>query len=157
MIGAEVRAMPWKRIVAAAVVLLLGAAFLAGYVPERRLRMAAEEQARLAQDRLAAAEARVRFGELLGEVLTVKEVTMRQNYGQAQELSSSFFDRVRAEASETREMAFREALNEILAKRDAVTAALTKADTGVVETLHTMELRLRRALGYSVSPEPAPR
>jgi hypothetical protein len=60
--------MPWKRVIAVAVILLLGAAFLAGYVPERRLRMAAEEQARLAQNRLAAAEARVRFGELLGEV-----------------------------------------------------------------------------------------
>jgi hypothetical protein len=119
--------------------------------------MAAEEQARLAQNRLAAAEARVRFGELLGEVLTVKEVTVRQNYGQAQQLSSSLFDRVRAEAAETRESAFRDALNEVLARRDAVTASLTKADPGVVEVLHTIELRFRRALGYSVPPEPAPR
>jgi hypothetical protein len=149
--------MPWKRIVAVAVVVLLGGAFLVGYVPERRLRIAAEEQIRLIQDRLAAAEARVRLGELLGEVLTVKEVTIRQNYGQAQELSSSFFDRVRAEAAETRESAFRDALNEVLARRDVVTAALTKAEPSVVEVLHTIELRFRRALGYSMPPEPTPR
>lgn len=148
--------MPWKRIVAVAV-LLLGGAFLVGYVPERRLRIAAEERARSSQSQLAAAEARVRLGELLGQLLTVKEVTMRQNYGQAQELSSSFFDRVRAEAAETRESTFRDALNEILARRDAVTAGLTKADPAVVETLDTIALGLRRALGYRLPPEPAPR
>jgi hypothetical protein len=149
--------MPWKRLAAIAAVVLAGGAFLAGYMPERRLRMAAESQSRLLEDRLAAAEARIRLGEILGEVLTIKETAMRQNYGLAQELSSPFFDRVGAEAARTRDDAFRDALTEVLGRRDGVTAALTKADAGVVEVLHAIELRLRRALGYDVPPEPAPR
>jgi hypothetical protein len=149
--------MRWRRIAAVAAVILIGGAFLIGYVPEHRLRMAAEAQSRMVQEELATAEARIRMGELLGQALTIREVTMRQNYGQAQELSSSFFDGVQAEAARTPESAFRDALNEVLAKRDAVTAALTKADPGVVEILHMIELRVRHALGYTLPPEPAPR
>jgi hypothetical protein len=149
--------MRWKRIVAIAAVVVIGGAFLAGYLPERRQRTAAELQVRMLQEKLAAAEARGRMGEFLGHALTVKEVTMRQNYGQAQELSSSFFNGVRAEAAATPDGGFRDALNEVLARRDSVTAALTKADPGVIEILHMIELRLRRALGYTLPPEPAPR
>lgn len=149
--------MRWKRIVAIVGVVLMGGAYLAGYLPEHRLRTEADTRGRMLEERLAAAEARTRMGELLGEVLTVKVVTMRQNYGQAQDLSSSFFDRVRSEAARTPDSTFRDALNEVLAGRDSVTAAVTKAEPGVTEILHTVELRLRRALGYSLPPEPAPR
>ena len=149
--------MRWKRIVTIVVVVLMGGAYVAGYLPEHRLRTEADTRARMLEERLAAAEARTRMGELLGEVLTVREVTTRQNYGQAQELSSSFFDRVRSEAAMTPDSTFRDALNEILARRDSVTAALTKAELGVTETLHTVELRLRRTLGYPLPPEPAPK
>jgi len=37
--------------------------------------------------------------------------------------------------------------------RDGVTAALAKADPAVVEALHGIELRLRRALGYALPPD----
>jgi hypothetical protein len=148
--------MSWKRIVAVVVVVLMGGAYLAGYLPEHRRRTEADTRGRTLEGRLAAAEARNRMGELLGEVLTVTEVATRQNYGQAQDLSSSFFDRLRSEAAVTPDSTFRDALHEILARRDSVTAALTKAEPGVTGTLHTVELRLRRALGYPLPPELAP-
>ena len=55
-------------------------------------------------------------------VLTVKEVTMRQNYGLALEHSSRFFDAVRTEAAATLDPGLRDGLNEVLGKRDSVTA-----------------------------------
>ena len=143
------------RSVAIIAVVVIGGIYFAGYLPEHQQRTAAETQARMLEQRLAAAEARIRMGELLGQALSIREVTMRQNYGQAQDLSSSFFDRVRSEAADTPDSVFRDALNELLAKRDAVTAALTKAEPGVNDTLHAIELRLRLALGYALPPESA--
>jgi hypothetical protein len=147
--------MPMKRIVAIVASVLIGGAFLAGYIPERRLRMAAEQESATLHDRVAAAEARVRMGQLLGHVLAVREAVQRQNYGQAQELSSSFFDSVRAEAAATSVDEFRTALNDVLSRRDAVTASLAKADPAILEVLVLLEVRMRRALGYPTPQEPA--
>jgi hypothetical protein len=140
--------MPLKLIAAITVIVLLGGAFLAGYLPEHRLRLVAEQQSLALREQLAAAEARVRMGQLLGQVLALREVVTRQNYGQAQELSSAFFDSVRTEAAATPLGDYRSALNDVLARRDALTASLTKADPGTVEALSTIEAQVRRALGY---------
>jgi hypothetical protein len=94
------------------------------------------------------------MGRLLGHVLTIRETVMRQNYGSAQELSSAFFDSVRVEAAAPAPNEFAAVLNEVLSQRDAVTAALTKADPEVGKVLHAIEVRFRRALGYSLPPEP---
>jgi hypothetical protein len=145
--------MPWKRIGAIAAIVVIGVAFLAGYLPEHRMRTAAEQESLSLGERLRAAEAHVRMGQLLGEALTIREIVMRQNYGQAQELSSSFFDRVRQEASTTPVDEFRTTLEGILARRDSITASLTKASSGVLDTLNTIELQLRRVLGYPLPPE----
>lgn len=147
--------MPWKRIATIAAIVLVGGAFLAGYLPEHRLRTAAEQQSLALRDQLAAAEARVRMGQLLGQALAVREVIIRQNYGQAQELSSAFFDTVRKEAAATPLDQFRSVLNEVLSRRDGITASLTKADPGTVEALHTIEVQMRQALGYPLPQEPA--
>jgi hypothetical protein len=144
-----------RGIVAVVAVVLLGAAFLGGYVPEHRQRASAEMEVERLRNRLVVAEDRVRMSELLGRILTIGEVTARQDYGHAQDLSSAFFDAVRAEGSTTHDDQLRAGLAEALARRDAVTAALAKADPGVLDILHTIELRLRQALGYPVPPEPS--
>jgi hypothetical protein len=143
-----------KRTAAVAVTVLIAAAFLVGYLPERRLRTAADREVEALREQLAAAEARVRMGRLLGQALTLREVVIRQNYGQAQERSSSFFDGIRAEASATPLSEFRDALNDALLRRDSITASLTKADPAVVEALHAIEVRMRGALGYSLPQSP---
>lgn len=149
--------MPWKRIGAIAAIVLVGGAFLAGYLPEHGLRTAAEQQSVALREQLAAAEARVRMGQLLGQALTLREVVMRQNYGQAQALSSSFFNGVSGEVAATPLNEFREPLTEVLSRRDSVTAALTKGDPAAVELLHAIEVRIRSALGYPLPPESAAR
>jgi hypothetical protein len=146
--------MSWKRIASIAAIVLLGGAFLAGYVPEYRLRTAAEREAATLRQQLSAAEARVRMGQLLGQALALRDVVTRQNYGQARDLSSSFFDAIRAEAATTPLTEFRDVLNEVLLRRDSVTASLTRADPAVGETLQTIEVRIRGALGYSLPPDP---
>ena len=147
--------MSWKRIAAFAAVVLIGAAFLAGYRPERRLRTAAQEESVKLRQQLDAAEARVRMGELLGQAIAIREVVMRQNYGQAQELSSAFFDSVRRKAAATPLAEFRSVLNDVLSRRDSVTASLAKADTATLEALRMIEVQIRRALGYPVFEEAA--
>ena len=145
--------MTWKRIAAVAAIVLAAAAFMAGYIPEHQLRMTAEQETVTLRERLRDTEARVRMGQLLGQVLSLREVVIRQNYGQAQDLSSTFFNSVRTEATATPLSEFRDVLNEVLSRRDAITASLTKADPAVGEMLHVIEVRMRGALGYSLPPE----
>src|SRR5574341_439584 len=100
--------------------LLLGAAYVAGMWPERTRRSTLEsEKAQLSQ-RAEAAEARVRVGALVGELLTLEEVTREMNYGQARGLSSPLFDRVQAEAARTTDGGMKASLQSVLALRDPV-------------------------------------
>ena len=135
---------------AAAVVIVIAVAYLAGYWPQRSLRLAAETRAGELDARAGAAEARVHTGELLGRALTVKELAMRQDYGQALERSSTLFDDIRRAAAMISDAQLRDGLNAALGMRDTVTARVAKGEPGSVETLHDVELELRRALGYEV-------
>lgn len=147
------------------VALLVG--YLGGLLPERGRRMVAEtqvasHQAEVASIRqeLTSVEGRIRVGVLLGRALMVKELAAGSDYGRAQQVSSEFFDAVRAESTATDDAARRAVLMSVLSRRDAVTAALAKGEPAVVSTLTMVERDLRRALDYPVAdsgPEgPAP-
>ena len=136
-------------IVAVVAAVVVVGAYLAGYLPERRARVAGERELTTVREELSAAQQRVRLAELLGRALMLKEAAQRQNYGQALELSSAFFDAVLAEMKRSGE-GERARLAEILAMRDGVTAALAKADPAIVDSLHRVEVHLRQALGYPV-------
>lgn len=139
-------------VVVAVVVLIV--AYLIGYLPERRQRVAAEARADSLQTTLTLAEARLRGGELLGDLLTVRELVARQDYGQARERSSALFDAIRREAMTTPVPELQTGLNNALAQRDNITAGLAKGEAATATALHTIELDLRRALGYEVSGPP---
>ena len=141
--------------VTAALILLVGV-YVAGYWPQSRARASAEEQVRTLDGQLTAVQTRLRVAELLGQVLTVKEVAARRNYGQAQELSSTFFDRVRVETMSIGDSVLRNALNDVLGRRDVVIAALARSDPAVTEALHELELLLRRALNFATPPSSTP-
>jgi hypothetical protein len=149
----EVTEMRTKAVIGIAAAAVFAGGYLIGYWPERRVRIAAEAETVALQSRLVTAEARLRVGALLGQALTLKEVAMRHDYGQALQLSSSFFNAVRDEPARSVSGELSNLLNEVLTMRDAVTAALAKADPSVVETLHRIELSLRRALAYPLPPE----
>ena len=144
-----------KRIAVIAVVILIGGAFLAGYLPEHMQRTVAERESLALREQLEAADARVRLARLLGRVLAIEEVVMRQDYGQAQGLSSAFFDEVRSEVAATPMDEFRSVLQDVLSRRDSVTALLSKADSGVRDVLHTIEVQIRRVLDYPLPKDSA--
>lgn len=141
-----------KLILVVASVVVLAAAYVIGYWPQRTQRLAAESRVETLQTTLALAEARVRAGALLGRVLTVGELVGRQDYGQAMERSSALFDGIRQEATATPDPTLRDGLNAALGKRDLVTSGLAKADPATAETLRAIGLDLRRALAYELLP-----
>jgi len=141
-----------KGVIAGGVVVLIGLAYVGGYWPEHRQRVALDADIATLREQLAESEARVRMGRLLGEVLNIREAVVTLNYGQAQELSSRFFDSVRAEASATPVAAFKVAFEAVLQTRDQVTAALARGDQAAGESLRRSELQLREALGYPIAP-----
>ena len=141
-----------KRYFAALVIFLAGLAYLAGYWPERQRRQALEGQLTSLRAELAEAQARVRLGGLLGQLLAAEDAVSAQNYGDAQALSSKFFDAVRAEATRTAAGSFRDVLEKVARMRDPVTASLTRGDPQALTQLRDAEALVRSALGF---PRPA--
>ena len=137
------------------VVALVAAAYVAGFWPQRERISALQAENVTLQQRVAAAEARVRAGVLLGELLTLKEIVQDLNYGQARGLSSPFFEHVRAEAGRTTDAGLKQALESILAVRDPLTVALTQGDAAALGHLREAERGLRQALGYPPPPAAA--
>jgi hypothetical protein len=133
-------------------VVALAVAYGAGWWPERKRAAAIEAEKAQLQGQLQAAEAKVRAGQLLGELLTIKETVQDLNYGQARGLSSPFFDHVRAETARATDPATRQALESIQILRDPVTIALTQGDAAALGHLREAERRLRVALGYPAPP-----
>jgi hypothetical protein len=140
-------------------VLLIAGAFVAGYWPQReRLAQARAEAADLRRQlaeigsRAAEAEAKARRGRLFGQFLALQDAVAAGNYGEAQTLSSPFFDRVQDEAAKTGDASVRTALDAVQMRRDTVTAGLARSEGSVREALVPIERELRRVLGYPVLP-----
>lgn len=129
-----------------AILALLLVAYLAGYWPERQRRTALEVQVKTLEGHLIESQARMRLGSLLSRVLVLTEVAAKSNYEQAQELSSTFFDEVRAEWDGAPQPRYRATLERILKARDGVTADLARGEPSVLEKLHQIQVELREAL-----------
>ncbi|HEX9188330.1 MAG TPA: hypothetical protein VGB87_14725, partial [Vicinamibacteria bacterium] len=130
-----------------------------GYWPQHqrlaRARAEADElRRRLDEGRsvLAAAEAKARLGRLFGQYLALHDAVVAGNFGEAQSLSSPFFDAVRDEVSKGPDPTTRAALDEVLMRRDTLTAGIARGEGSVREVLVPIERGLRRALGYPVLP-----
>ena len=148
-----------RKVLAVLVVLLIAGAFVAGYWPQRERLLQAQAEAvearrQLAEARseLAEAEAKARLGLLFGQFLALQDAVVTGNYGEAQALSSPFFDRVRDEVGKVTDASARTALDAVLMRRDTVTAGLARSESTVREVLVPIERELRRALGYPVPP-----
>jgi hypothetical protein len=138
----------------AAAVVLLAVAFLVGFWPQRQGRVAAERELADVRTRLAAAEDRVRAAAVLGQLLAVRDAVAAQNYGEARQLSSAFFDVARAESPRTSLPGMSALLENVLRQRDGVISALALGDPAVAGPLRQMEVDLRGALGFAVPSVP---
>lgn len=138
-----------SRLIGGVILVLIATAFVAGYWPQRQRWVAAEADNAFLRSQVASLEDRVRLARLHGELLNLIDAVTAMNYGQAQTLSSAFFDNVRDEAGRTQNADFRAALQNGLGSRDEVTGALAKGDPSILEALRRLEQRLREVLGYS--------
>jgi hypothetical protein len=140
-----------KRVIAAVGIVILLVVFIAGYWPQRQQVVRLETEVSTLRDRVTNLEARNRAAALLGDLLNLTDAVARKDYGQAQQLSSAFFDRVRAETAST-DASLASGLSSVLGGRDVVTSALARGDGTVVEQLRQIELQLRQLLGYPTAP-----
>jgi hypothetical protein len=136
----------------AGVIVLAGLAYVVGYWPEHQRRQALEGEVASLQVQLTSAQARVRLGGLLGQLLAAEDAVSAQNYGQAQVLSSKFFDAVRGEAGQTAPGTLKDALGKVVQMRDTVTASLTRGEPQALTLLRDAETLVRSELGF---PRPA--
>ncbi|HJQ71038.1 MAG TPA: hypothetical protein VKA70_18835 [Blastocatellia bacterium] len=121
-------ALPQKIAAGAAVVI---AAFLLGYVPSCVGEQGAEQENAKLEQRLRLADLRDKLGMASYEV-------NRNNYANATEFSTLFFDGLAKLILDTRDQAFRQKLEQLSARRDEVTTNLAQADPVVKEKLAQM-------------------
>ena len=127
-------------------VALIAAAYLAGYWPQHQRILRLDEELRMTSSRLAEAQAEIRIYQLENRLLNLMEKTEQKNYGEAQKLSTDFFDRVRAEVPQAGKAPVQSLLESTLQKRDAVTAGLTKGDSATLDLLEQMLIGFRQAV-----------
>lgn len=101
--------------------------------------------------RVVILEDRARLSMIHIKTLGAIDAVAAMNYGQAQALASSLFDDVRAELNRTTNASYREALQDALDRRDALTAALATGDAAVLQPLREVEQRIRQVLSTPVA------
>ena len=123
-----------KTIVAA---IALISVFLGGFVPQYVKTNRLENELRQSRQEAAGAELR----DLIGFAYVQAS---QKNYGLAAETSSRFFNRVREVANQTQDANRRKGLEDLLALRDSVTAALAKGDAAVMGDLQQLFVKAQQ-------------
>jgi hypothetical protein len=131
----------------AILVVLVAVAYVAGGWAERR--NCAPVQARLAEAeaRLVRADEQAHIAGIMADLMRLRDEVAQQNYGQARELSTPFFDDVRAAGARAHDAQVRQALDSLLAQRDPVTEALAQGDAAALALLQNAAAPLRNVLG----------
>jgi hypothetical protein len=111
--------------------------FLVGFVPQYVKVNRLENELRQSRQEVAGAELR----DLIGFAYVQAS---QKNYGLAAETSSRFFNRVREVANQTQDANRRKGLEDLLALRDSVTAALAKGDASVMGDLQQLFVKARQ-------------
>jgi hypothetical protein len=135
-----------KKFLVIAILVLLGAAYLAGYWPQHKQLRAAEQSSAQAQEQLASVQAVARVCRLENDLLALIGQTENQNYGEARNLSNVFFDDVRKEADRPQNAAFKSDLEAVLAQRDAITAGLARTDSATTTTLRQVLVQMQQLM-----------
>ena len=138
-------------VVIGVIVLVVIGAFLAGYWPEHRRGTSLQTDNDSLRARVLMLDSRARLSMIHTKALDAIDAVAAMNYGHAQGLTSSLFDDIRVELSRTTEPQYREALQDGLDRRDAITAALATGDAAALEPLRELEKRIRQVLSSPVS------
>jgi hypothetical protein len=135
-----------RKIVLLVIVVLVIWAFLLGYWPlHKQVQAIEQENVQLKQD-LSASQALGRIARLQNQLLVLIEQTEGQNYGEAQKFSNSFFDDLRKEIDRDKGAPYVPKLEAILARRDAITAGLARAEAPTIGALRQSLTELRELI-----------
>ena len=137
-------------IIAVAVLVVL-AAFVAGYWPQHQRGATLQTDNDAMRERIVLLENRARLSVIHAMALDAIDEVAAMNYGQAQQLSSSLFDEIRAELNRTTGSQYREALQGGLNRRDTSTSALATGDASALEPLRELEKQMRQVLSTPVA------
>jgi len=118
-----------KKIVIAASLLIV--AFLLGYVPSAI-------SSRTASQQNAEMEHKLKIADLGSQLAMASYEAGRNNYANATQFSSKFFDGLLALISETKDQTLKQKLQALLGRRDEITANLAQVDQSVKEKLAQM-------------------
>ena len=105
--------------------------FLMGFVPQYLQKRQIQAELATSAEKLKVSELRDLFGMMMLEAL-------RQNYGVAGDYSSQYFDKLRETSEAVNNSTLKRSVQELLKKRDTVTAALSKADPASASQLQTI-------------------
>ena len=135
-----------KKIGLLVVLVLIIAAYVIGYWPEHKELGATQQVCDAVKKQLASTESVGRLARLENELLVLIEQIESQNYGEAQKQSATFFDDVRKEIDQDKGAPYVSKLETILARRDAVTAGLAKAEAPTITTLKQSLTEMRELI-----------
>jgi len=116
----------------AAVIVLLLAAYLAGYVPEYLELRDTKQELQQARQEIAGIQFRNELAELRDLIGFVYLEASQKNYGLAAQQTTRFFNKLQEIAGRSPEGERKKMLEEMLTSRDAVTAGLANADSAVL-------------------------
>jgi len=134
------------------VVVLIGGAYFAGYLPQHQRLVESQRELQAAQTQLADVQARMRLYILQSRLARMIESVRGRNYGDAAKLSTEFFDDLRSTTSQTQDAQVRSELEAVLTLRDSVTMRLAVGDPAILDVLNGAMNRLRQLS----EPSPAP-
>lgn len=117
-----------KRFGYLAFVIVIALAFVAGYWPQHKKLLQTQGELIDTSASLTKSEAKVRLCLLQSQLVSLFQEAENKNYADASALSTKFFDGVRHEVDSAPSSSLKSALESVLNQRDAVTAALAKAD-----------------------------
>lgn len=132
-----------KKLAIAAGILII--AFMLGYVPS-----VISSRTTLQQN--VELEHKLKVAELDGQLAMASYETGRNNYANAAQFLSKFFDGLREIINETKDHALKQKLQVMLARRDDITANIAQADPSVKEKLAQMYVEYFQATQASNLP-----
>lgn len=132
-----------KKLAIAAGILII--AFMLGYVPS-----VISSRTTLQQN--VELEHKLKVAELDGQLAMASYETGRNNYANAAQFLSKFFDGLREIINETKDHALKQKLQVMLASRDDITANIAQADPSVKEKLAQMYVEYFQATQASNLP-----
>jgi hypothetical protein len=136
----------FKKILFLVILLLVLVSYFLGYWPQHQQVETLQQENTKLRQQLSRAEAVGRLAGLQNELLDLLGEIEKQNYGEAQRLSSKFFDDVRKEADRDKTAPYLAALETILARRDAVTMGLTKGEAATATPLRQTLTELKQII-----------